>query len=234
MPTLDESLKENLSLSLSLHRHTRDALISLATSSMPRSRRTRLINTDCSSHIDVHQEPERWLEQTVLQVQRRSGADPSFSQFIQRRVHRTKFCRLNFIGFVSVIALNEKSDRLKLAMVNYRTSPISRGCMALRVNQRSSASLSELRETRDVKMKKEKRNKKKREMAARTTLLGIEFSFRKAVPTEVNYLVEANFPLPRGHLLVANVPMFAAMRFATCVSPVCPKFGQFFSFSSDA
>lgn len=71
-------------------------------------------------------------------------------------------------------------------------------------------------------------------MAARTTLLGIEFSFRKAVPTEVNYLVEANFPLPRGHLLVANVPMFAAMRFATCVSPVCPKFGQFFSFSSDA
>lgn len=71
-------------------------------------------------------------------------------------------------------------------------------------------------------------------MAARTTLLGIEFSFRKAVPTEVNYLVKANFPLPRGHLLVANVPMFAAIRFATCVSPVCPKFGQFFSFSSDA
>lgn len=67
-------------------------------------------------------------------------------------------------------------------------------------------------------------------MAARTTLLGIEFSFRKTVPAEVNYLVKANFPLPRGHLLVANVPMFAA----TCVSPISPKFGQFFSFSSDA
>lgn len=67
-------------------------------------------------------------------------------------------------------------------------------------------------------------------MAARTTLLGIEFSFRKTVPAEVNYPVKANFPLPRGHLLVANVPMFAA----TCVSPICPKFRQFFSFSFDA